>query len=255
MKPARITRHLTAPTQWVQLPWGEQSQLMLEQELRPWLGKIFGFHLLKIGNLSAGLNTEECAISHQVNIAQRGDNLQVQADPLHLPFAEKSVDACLLAHELNWCSDPHRLLRETDRVLIDDGWLIISGYNPVSVLGMGKLVPFLRKHPPFNSRMFTSVRLLDWLSLLNFEVMYRRSFQVLPWHKQGGKMLSTHLPALGTMQIIVARKRTLPLTLNPLKNRKKARQIHSTVGATKQCQDAIKIPKHRADNPHPHDSV
>jgi ubiquinone/menaquinone biosynthesis C-methylase UbiE len=52
--------------------------------------------------------------------------VQVKADPLHLPFAEKSVDACLLAHT-PWCSDPHRLLREADRVLIDDGWMILTG--------------------------------------------------------------------------------------------------------------------------------
>lgn len=32
---------------------------------------------------------------------------------------------------LPWRSaDPHRLLREADRVLIDDGWLILSGFNP-----------------------------------------------------------------------------------------------------------------------------
>lgn len=255
MKPARITGHLTAPAQWETLPWGIQSKLALEQELRPWFGKIFGFHLLKIGNLSTEINTEDCAISHQVNMAQQGDNLQVQANPLYLPFAEKSVDACLLAHTLNWCSDPHRLLREADRVLIDDGWLIISSYNPISVAGLGKLIPVLRKRPPFNSRMFTSMRLLDWLSLLNFEVMYRRGFQVLPWHKQGGKMLSTHFPALGTMQVIVARKRTLPLTINPLKNRQKNKQIHSAVGATKQYRETIKVPKHQADSPRPRDQV
>ena len=250
MKPARITGNLIAPTQWEKLPWGLQSKLALEQELRPWLGKIFGFHLLKIGNLSTEINTEDCAISHQVNMAQQGDNLQVQANPLYLPFAEKSVDACLLAHTLNWCSDPHRLLREADRVLIDDGWLIISSYNPISLAGAGKLIPVLRKRPPFNSRMFTSMRLLDWLSLLNFEVMYRRGFQVLPWHKQGGKMLSTHFPALGTMQVIVARKRTLPLTLNPLKSRQKKKPIQSAVGATKQYRETFKVPKHQVDNPH-----
>lgn len=242
MKPARITRPLTAPDKWDKLPWGESSRLALEQEIRPWLGKLFGFHLLKIGNLSTEINTEDCAISHQVNIAQQGDNLQVQASPLYLPFAEKSVDACLLAHTLSWSADPHRLLREVDRVLIDDGWLIISGYNPISILGVGKLIPCLRKQPPFSSRMFTAMRLLDWLSLLNFEVMYRRNFQVLPWHKQGGKMLTTHFPALGAMQVIVARKRTLPLTLNPLKNRHKKKRIHSAVGATKQCREATKRP-------------
>lgn len=234
MKPARITGPLTAPMHWDELPWGNSSKLALELELKPWLEKIFGFHLLKIGNLSTEINTEACAISHQVNIAQQGTNLQVRASPLALPFAAKSVDACLLAHTLNWCSDPHRMLREIDRVLLNDGWLIISGYNPISVMGIAKIVPVLRRRSPFNSRMFSSMRLLDWLSLLNFEVVYRRGFHVLPWHQQGGKMLSAHLPALGCMQVLVARKRTLPLTLTPMKQRQKKQPVPSAVGATKQ---------------------
>ncbi len=74
--------------------------------------------------------------------------MQVLADPLHLPFADKSVDVCLLAHTLPWCTDPHRLLREADRVLIDDGWLVISGFNPLSLMGLRKLVPVYVKHRP-----------------------------------------------------------------------------------------------------------
>ena len=253
MKPAKITGHLTAPTQWEQLPWGEYYREALNQQLRPWLGKMFGFHLLKIGNLSAEIDTEACAISHQVNVALQGDSLQVNADPLHLPFAAKSVDACLLAHTLPWCPDPHRLLREVDRVLIDDGWIVLSSFNPISLLGLGKTIPFLRKRVPYNSRMFTPMRQFDWLALLNFEVMYRRSFQVLPWHRQGGKMLSTHLPALGCMHVIVARKRTLPLTLNPMKSRKAKNQIRSAVGATRQYSETVKAQPHPADNPHPHE--
>lgn len=250
MKPARIPENFTSPHHWGQLPWGEYYRAGLEKQLQPWLAKMFGFHLLKIGNLSAEIDTSGCAISHQVNVAQQGALLQVNADPLHLSFASKSVDACLLAHTLPWCQDPHGLLREADRVLIDDGWLIISSFNPVSVLGMGKAIPFLRKRSPYNSRMFTPMRQFDWLSLLNFEVMHQRGFQVLPWHKQGGKMLSTHLPALGCMHVIVARKRTLPLTLNPMKNRKAKAQIRSAVGATRQYRTAAK-PSHPAGSQHP----
>ncbi|MBU4684686.1 class I SAM-dependent methyltransferase [Cedecea davisae] len=253
MKPARIPDILTSPHHWEQLPWGEYYREALNQQLRPWLGKMFGFHLLKIGNLSAEIDTEACAISHQVNVALQGESLQVNADPLHLPFAAKSVDACLLAHTLPWCPDPHRLLREVDRVLIDDGWIVLSSFNPISLLGLGKTIPFLRKRVPYNSRMFTPMRQFDWLALLNFEVMYRRSFQVLPWHRQGGKMLSTHLPALGCMHVIVARKRTLPLTLNPMKSRKAKNQIRSAVGATRQYSEAVKAQPHPVDNPHPHE--
>ena len=237
MKPARIPQIVSAPEHWAELPKGEYFRAALEQQLKPWFAKMYGFHLLKIGNLSADINTESCAISHQVNVSLGGQPLQVKADPLHLPFAEKSVDACLLANTLPWCSDPHRLLREADRVLIDDGWLILSGFNPMSLMGLRKLVPVIRRKPPYNSRMFTFTRQLDWLSLLNFEVMYHSGFQVIPWTQQGGKMLTTHFPALGCMQLIVARKRTIPLTLNPMKQSKAKSPIRQAVGATRHFRE------------------
>ena len=234
MKAARIPQTFVAPEHWRDFPGGEYYRAALEQQLKPWLAKIYGFHLLKIGNLSAEINVETCAISHQVNVAPHGDALQVRADPLHLPFADKSIDACLLAHTHNWCEDPHGLLREADRVLIDDGWLVISGFNPVSLLGLRKLVPLRRQSAIYRSRMFTMMRQLDWLSLLNFEVLHCSRFHVLPWRRQGGKMLSTHLPALGCMQLIVARKRTIPLTLNPMKQSKARQRVRQAVGATRQ---------------------
>ena len=238
MKPARTLATYPAPAHWAELPRGDYYREALEQRLTPWLGKMFGFHLLKIGNLSAEIRTDACAISHQVNIAPQGETLQVKGDPLHLPFAEKSIDACLLAHTLPWCPDPHRLLQEADRVLIDDGWLLLSSFSPLSLLGVGKIVPGLRKRAPYNSRMFTLMRQLDWLALLNYEVLHYSHFQVLPWSRQGGKLLSTHLPALGCMQLIVARKRTIPLTPTPMKKRKAKAQLRPAVGATRQYRDS-----------------
>jgi SAM-dependent methyltransferase len=234
MKPARIPLKATAPRHWAEMPWGEYYREALEQQLKPWLAKLYGFHLLKIGNLSAEINTDACAISHQVNVSLDGNPMQVKANPLYLPFAEKSVDACLLAHTLPWCSDPHRLLREADRVLIDDGWLILTTFNPLSLMGLRKMVPILRNRMPYNSRMFSLMRQLDWLALLNFEVLHQGRFQVLPWTKQGGRLLSTHLPALGCLQVIVARKRTVPLTLNPMRQSKAKTQLRPAVGATRQ---------------------
>lgn len=252
MKPAKITRQLSAPQEWQQLCWGESYRLDLEGQIRPWLGKIFGNHFLKIGQLSTAINTEACAITHQISLAPQGEAIHVKATPLHLPFLSKSIDACLLAQTLSWCADPHAVLREVDRVLIDDGWLILSEFSPVSVLGLGKLVPLVRKKPPFDSRLFTAWRLLDWLALLNYEIIYRRGTQVLPWHRQGGRILSTHFPALGTQHMIVARKRTLPLTLNPLKNRKIKSSLQSAVGATRQVSESAMPKDVQPDSRHPH---
>jgi len=234
MKPARTPRKFVAPVNWGALPKGVYYRQALEEELKPWLVKMYGFHLLKIGNLSAEINLESCAISHQVNVSLAGEPAQVRADPLYLPFAEKSVDACLLAHTLPWCPDPHRLLQEVDRVLIDDGWLVMSGFNPISLLGACKAVPFARRSPAVKSRMYILTRQFDWLPLLNFEVLPYSRFCVLGWTKQGGKLLSAHLPALGCMQLIVARKRTIPLTINPLKQSRSRARVPQAVGATRQ---------------------
>ncbi|TKI03308.1 class I SAM-dependent methyltransferase [Martelella alba] len=231
MKPAQITQSIIAPTSWDDLPYGENYRRAIESCLRPWWPKLFGFHLLKIGTLSAELNTESCAISHQVNVGETGAMMHVLADPYQLPFANKSTDACLLAHTLSYTADPHRLLREVDRVLIDDGWLIITTFNPVSLLGLGKLCPVIQRRQPYRSRMYTQMRLLDWLSVLNYEVQHRSWAQVLPWRRRGGCLLSEHVPAVGCLSVIVARKRTFPLARNTARNRSLPASLRRTVGA------------------------
>ncbi|OQP31187.1 class I SAM-dependent methyltransferase [Pantoea latae] len=234
MKPAKTRQILTAPHSWRDMPWGDYFRDALTQQLQPYLGKLYGFHMLKIGNLSAEINTEHCAISHQVNVGSEGDLLQVLAQATQLPFESKSIDACLLAHTLAWSQDPHRVLREVDRVLIDDGWMIISGFNPFSLLGISKMVPGIQRKAPWSGRMFSQMRLLDWLNLLNYEVMFRTRFQVVPWHQQGGKVISAHLPALGCLNIVVARKRTFPLTPTKAKKSLSKAQLRPAVNATRQ---------------------
>ncbi len=149
---------------------------------------------------------------HQVNVGQAGSGLQVIANNFPLPFLTKSIDACLLAQTLCYTNDPHRLLRELDRVLIDNGWLVISGFNPFSLVGIGKLLPWLKHRQPYVSHMLPQMQMLDWMSLLNYEVLHQARFQVIPWQKKSNTFLSTHLPALGCMNVIVSRKRALPLT-------------------------------------------
>jgi len=238
MKPAKTRQILNAPLSWRDMPWGDYFRDALTQQLQPYLGKLYGFHMLKLGNLSAEINTENCSISHQVNVGSEGELLQVLANPMQLPFESKSIDACLLAHTLAWSQDPHRVLREVDRVLIDDGWMIISGFNPFSLLGMSKIVPGLMRKAPWSGRMFSQMRLLDWLGLLNYEVVFRTRFQVLPWHRQGGKLISAHLPALGCLNIVVARKRTFPLLPTRARKSLSASQIRQTVNATRQFRQA-----------------
>ena len=76
MKPARVPQTVVAPDCWGDLPWGELYRKALERQLNPWFTKMYGFHLLKIGNLSAEINCEACAVSHQVNVSAQGMPVQ-----------------------------------------------------------------------------------------------------------------------------------------------------------------------------------
>ncbi|MBG6242178.1 MAG: class I SAM-dependent methyltransferase [Candidatus Symbiopectobacterium sp. Dall1.0] len=235
MKLAHTPQAYSSPMCWEDIPWGAHYQKALEHALAAWWPRVFGFHLLKVGALSNAIATDTCAISHQVNINPSvADDVHVLADPYQLPFSEKSIDACLLAHTLSYSSDPHRILREVDRVLINDGWLLLSGFNPISLLGAGKLTPGLRQCQPYCARMFTQMRMIDWLSLLNYEVLYQGTFHVVPWKMP--QMITTSAPhstPLGCLMLLVARKRTIPLTMSPLRQRFNKLPVRRAVGATK----------------------
>ena len=111
-----------------------------------------------------------------------------------LPFPQSSLDLVVLPHTLELGHDPHATLREVERVLVPEGRVVISGFNPVSLWGLG------RRHyradetvsagPPYLPRTSEFIgywRLRDWLRLLNFEVesarfgCYRPAFGSQRW--------------------------------------------------------------------------
>ncbi|AOM42710.1 class I SAM-dependent methyltransferase [Xenorhabdus hominickii] len=232
MQSARLIKQMAPPESWAELPWGEYYRVALERQLEPWWSKFFGFHLVKIGNLSAEIDSRSCLISHQVNVGLHGENMNVIADPHHLPFEAKSVDACLLAHMLTYSADPHWLLREVDRIMIDDGWLILSGFNPVSLLGVRDMISPIVRRKSHNAQMFSMLRQWDWLRLLNYEIIHHANFHVLPW--QGGQgFCNRTLSIFGCLNVIIARKRTIPLTLNPMRPALLKPKFSNVLGAVK----------------------
>ena len=96
-----------------------------------------------------------------------------------LPFESASLDLVLLPHTLELAADPHRTLREVERVLRPEGRVVISGINPASAWGLrqnlGRLVQRLpgtseQLYLPRAGDFIGYWRLRDWLRLLSFEV-------------------------------------------------------------------------------------
>jgi SAM-dependent methyltransferase len=103
-----------------------------------------------------------------------------------LPFPPASLDLVVLPHTLELSADPHHVLREVERVLVPEGRVVISGFNPASLWGLrqgrARLAGRLGLHALGLSRMYLPEagefigprRLRDWLQLLSFEVESER---------------------------------------------------------------------------------
>lgn len=221
MKPALGFRQPHSPDSWQRFTGGDVLLSAINAELTDWWPKFFGYHLLKIGSLSAQIDTSLCPINHQVSVFEDKAQAGVVAEIDDLPFLEHSVDVCLLSHALEFTIDPHHVVREANRVLIPNGYLVITGFNPFSLAGLNKFVPYRRHKFPWNERFFSPSRIKDWLDLMGFEVLadQRTIFSTMDnkvsapivsfyWQKLAKQFLSN----FGSVYVIVAKKRRYPLT-------------------------------------------
>lgn len=217
MRAAKSSRQLEAPINWQQLAHGDWLKAQVEEALESWWEPIFGYYLLKIGALSAGINSSSCRIRKQLSVAESG-HVQLFGQADDLPFLQHSVDACMLAFVLDFANDPHAVMREVNRILMPDGHIIIVGFNPFSLVGVSQWWPAKKHHYPWHGRFFHPFRVKDWLSLLGCEVIAEKRcvFSSLAgasvarpsWQKVGHRAL----PWCDSVYLLLARKREVSAT-------------------------------------------
>jgi len=153
------------------------------------LHNTFGYYLLQVGGSASFLDAIRTShIRRRIRVATAATHpplgLQIVAAPDQLPIASDSVDAVVLPHTLELSEDAHQVLRETERILIPEGRLIVIGFNTLSLWGLWRLVRRGPKNVPWCGKFLTTFRLGDWLSLLGFDI--ERQERVLlhpPWHR------------------------------------------------------------------------
>ena len=205
---------IIALSEWLETAPGRYVLAWEQVQFDRLVADIFGFNAVQIGLLelpalrgnrmpfvfAAGEPQVESRVAHQV--VDDGDpyashgRAQVHIRLEELPFASQSIDLLVLPHALEFADDPHRVLREVERVLMPEGQVVISGFNPISLWGMRQLAgrsfnaPFL----PSEGQFLALKRLKDWLKLLGFEVnrghfgCYRPPFRAEAWQGRFGFM-------------------------------------------------------------------
>lgn len=165
----------------------EQGGYVLEREQAYFdrtVNDIFGYNALQL-NLPEHDFLRNSRIPLRFTGADRS-GAAVRMCPDELPVACGSLDLVLLPHILEFSEQPHAILREVERVLMPEGSLIISGFNPHSLWGGHRM---LAKGSgfPWCGHFIALSRIRDWLALLGFEVAgvrfsaYAPPFQQKKW--------------------------------------------------------------------------
>ena len=128
---------------------------------------VFGYHALQIGLPHIDYFREN-RISHKACIGLEAA-AEVRASACELPVASNSVDLVVLPHVLEFSAEPHRILREAERVLMPEGSIVITGFNPWSMWGARFALSGNSTGLPRGGRLIGMSRLRDWLKLLSFE--------------------------------------------------------------------------------------
>jgi SAM-dependent methyltransferase len=129
---------------------------------------IFGFNALQLGLPEHDFLRQSRMPLRFTGADQAGAG--VRLCNTELPFACDSLDMVLLPHILEFSEHPHQILREVERVLMPEGNLIISGFNPFSLWGMRRALRSKQGYP-WCGHFIALMRLKDWLALLGFEVV------------------------------------------------------------------------------------
>ncbi len=145
------------------------------------VGDIFGFNALQLG-----LPDHDFLRSSRMPLRFSAGNQQgntVRLICTELPFDSDSMDLTVLPHVLEFSEQPHQVLREVARVLMPEGNLIVSGFNPRSLWGMRRMIGNKQDYP-WNGHFITLPRLKDWLALLGLEVVAGRFAAYAPPFRQ-----------------------------------------------------------------------
>jgi SAM-dependent methyltransferase len=235
--------------QWFESDLGKNILSLQQDKLDALMPEVFGYHLMQMSVLNNLPLSRQSPVSHHFSLGFKPRQIDSKIDEVsdnkndkenftiatsaisefeHLPIDEESIDAAILHHVLDYSIDPHRLLRETARTIISNGYMIIIGFNPNSSLMLKKQIGrCVKRSDHWRYHDLRKDRVVDWLRVLGFKPMLvQYGYHSLPFNASFSvkldRILAQLLPPLGAFYIIVARKHVIPMTVirEPWKKRR-----------------------------------
>lgn len=151
---------------WWQTPLGQYLLAREQGYFDQAVADVFGFHAVQV-DMPQLDPLRMNRMPKRLHIGRESGDLL--ADPRALPLESSSIDLLVLPHVLDFSAHPHQVLREAERVLVPEGRLIISGFNPWSLWGMERRLRRGRGYP-WCGNFISLPRIKDWLALMNLDI-------------------------------------------------------------------------------------
>lgn len=238
-----MTENSNSQKQWQLSPYAQPFFALEQHALEPALKQAIGPSTLQLGGLIEQQVIDDLDLplifKTSAELTSQSDLL---VDPAFLPFSPDTFSTVVLPHVLESHELPHQVLREAHRVLMSEGHIVLTGFNPISLLGLQRR---LRPSSVFNGRYYTPRRVIDWLRLLGFEIVGSAMFQYAPLSRSDSLRKSMRflepvggrwLPMFGGGYMINAKKKDHGMTLvaKPrfVKNKKKRSKLSTAPAKT-----------------------
>ena len=215
--------------QWYETPLGRHIYAAEAEWLSEHLKQCFGYYLLQFGGSHSLKALDPSPIRNHIWCipAHHNDNHEptICCHFDALPFASHSIDAFVLPHTLELCSDPKAIIQAASEALVPEGMVLILGFNPVGIFApLKQWLAWRRDTLPWGLEWQRIGRVRHWLEESGCEIESIKTFLFSFSMSILGNMRRQHLvealgqsvcPTWGGIYLILARKRMVRLT--PLK--------------------------------------
>lgn len=248
---------------WLQTAPGRYLLAWEQQRLDLAVSDRFGFHALQLGMpMIEGLRANRMPYRWVASETAGVPGAALTCDFDALPLANQSIDLVVLPHTLELARDPHHTLREVERVLVPEGRVVITGFNPASLWGLRQRAGWIargaglgRARPLYLPRAGEFIgywRLRDWLRLLGFELegghfgCYRPALKSEVWLQRYACMDALGdrwWPVLGGAYQLEAVKRVRGMRLVGLLPREKRKVAPAAAAINREQEPVTRAPQ------------
>jgi SAM-dependent methyltransferase len=240
-------------SKWFHTPAGRYVLEWEQGQFDSAVEDVFGFNAVQVGLPELDfLRESRIALKVRAGI-DSGCTLMTEAG--RLPLASQSIDLVVLPHVLEFAEQPHQILREAERVLMPEGSIVISGFNPLSLWGAKRRFVRRERPVPWSGKFLGLLRLKDWLSLLGFELTggrfgcYAPPFTQTRWLQRFAFMEKAGdrwWPICGGVYVVRAIKRTVGMRL-VIPNWRDKRKAREALAPVAQKDNGVHVKQRKQD--------